>query len=267
MNGSIHTSQRPFGFQYEIQYFIYSILYGLYLLMCWCSVADETSYRAIQTIEKMISLGCACQRVRCTLHRRIIIRKWNVLFVHIIRSFISGSTEYFCCCCCWCCCLIRSSFVQIGFYFVWFHVFGFKWTDSKGNHPQFLFWSLDSSSTTTTTKKVQKNLIRKSIWISIFIIVCYILCIIIWIDLSFSLSLFSIHFLNFHFECCRTVEWVQYSFVQEFVAAPLDGVSLLLEVLRSIQLSQQTTINQDTIGKVTAQTYQRRALLDELAGL
>lgn len=75
--------------------------------------------------------------------------------------------------------------------------FGFKWTDSKGNHPQFLFSSLDPSST-TTTKKVQKNLIRKSIWfgifvvwISIFIIVCYILCIIIWIDLSFSLSLFN----------------------------------------------------------------------------
>lgn len=58
------------------------------------------------------------------------------------------------------------------------------------------------------------------------------------------------------------------SFVQEFVAAPLDGVSLLLEVLRSIQLSQQNGIGQtNTAGKMNAQTYQRRALLDELASL
>lgn len=58
------------------------------------------------------------------------------------------------------------------------------------------------------------------------------------------------------------------SFVQEFVAAPLDGVSLLLEVLRSIQLSQQNGIGQtNTTGKMNAQTYQRRALLDELACL
>lgn len=58
------------------------------------------------------------------------------------------------------------------------------------------------------------------------------------------------------------------SFVQEFVAAPLDGVSLLLEVLRSIQLSQQNGIGQtNTTGKMNAQTYQRRALLDELASL
>lgn len=83
-----------------------------------------------------------------------------------------------------------------------------------------------------------------------------------------NISIAHIICLNFHFlklflfVCC-----VLFSFVQEFVAAPLDGVSLLLEVLRSIQLSQQTTINQDTIGKVTAQTYQRRALLDELACL
>lgn len=58
------------------------------------------------------------------------------------------------------------------------------------------------------------------------------------------------------------------SFVQEFVAAPLDGVSLLLEVLRSIQLSQQNGMSQtSTAGKMNAQTYQRRALLDELACL
>lgn len=57
------------------------------------------------------------------------------------------------------------------------------------------------------------------------------------------------------------------SFVQEFVASPLDGVSLLLEVLRSIQLSQQSNGGHDTLGKITAQTYQRRALLDELACL
>lgn len=58
------------------------------------------------------------------------------------------------------------------------------------------------------------------------------------------------------------------SFVQEFVAAPLDGVSLLLEVLRSIQLSQQNGMGQtNTTGKMNAQTYQRRALLDELACL
>lgn len=58
------------------------------------------------------------------------------------------------------------------------------------------------------------------------------------------------------------------SFVQEFVAAPLDGVSLLLEVLRSIQLSQQNNIGQtNTTGKMNAHTYQRRALLDELACL
>lgn len=59
------------------------------------------------------------------------------------------------------------------------------------------------------------------------------------------------------------------SFVQEFVAAPLDGVSLLLEVLRSIQLSQQNGMagQTNTTGKMNAQTYQRRALLDELACL
>lgn len=62
--------------------------------------------------------------------------------------------------------------------------------------------------------------------------------------------------------------WWFVSFVQEFVAAPLDGVSLLLEVLRSIQLSQQNGIGQmNATNKMNAQTYQRRALLDELACL
>ncbi|XP_055854230.1 uncharacterized protein LOC129917980 [Episyrphus balteatus] len=61
------------------------------------------------------------------------------------------------------------------------------------------------------------------------------------------------------------------SFVQEFVATPLDGVSLLLEVLRAIQLSQ--TINPTASMTASssmprnAQSYQRRALLDELACL
>lgn len=66
---------------------------------------------------------------------------------------------------------------------------------------------------------------------------------------------------------CPTI-WFD-SFVQEFVAAPLDGVSLLLEVLRSIQLSQQNGFagQTNTTGKINAQTYQRRALLDELACL
>lgn len=61
------------------------------------------------------------------------------------------------------------------------------------------------------------------------------------------------------------------SFVQELVASPLDGVSLLLEVLRAIQLSQ--TLNAPISAPMTAsmprnaQSYQRRALLDELACL
>lgn len=62
------------------------------------------------------------------------------------------------------------------------------------------------------------------------------------------------------------------SFVQEFVAGPLDGVSLLLEVLRAIQLSQAGTATgtmtlNTTIMQRTSPTYQRRALLDELACL
>lgn len=61
--------------------------------------------------------------------------------------------------------------------------------------------------------------------------------------------------------------------MQEFVTAPADGISLLLEVLRSIQLSQATNAplnhnnNVNTMPRHTTQSYQRRALLDELACL
>ncbi|XP_035912607.1 uncharacterized protein LOC118512370 isoform X1 [Anopheles stephensi] len=62
------------------------------------------------------------------------------------------------------------------------------------------------------------------------------------------------------------------SFVQEFVSSPLDGVSLLLEVLRAVQLSQSAPMNGTTTmppGGIARnnQSYQRRALLDELACL
>ncbi|XP_053676959.1 uncharacterized protein LOC128727115 [Anopheles nili] len=62
------------------------------------------------------------------------------------------------------------------------------------------------------------------------------------------------------------------SFVQELVSSPLDGVSLLLEVLRAIQLSQNAPLNGATTmpsGGIPRnnQSYQRRALLDELACL
>uniref|UniRef100_A0A8W7MTY6 GBD/FH3 domain-containing protein n=2 Tax=Anopheles arabiensis TaxID=7173 RepID=A0A8W7MTY6_ANOAR len=62
------------------------------------------------------------------------------------------------------------------------------------------------------------------------------------------------------------------SFVQEFVSSPLDGVSLLLEVLRAVQLSQSAPMNGTTTmppGGLARnnQSYQRRALLDELACL
>ncbi|XP_052894488.1 uncharacterized protein LOC128301870 [Anopheles moucheti] len=62
------------------------------------------------------------------------------------------------------------------------------------------------------------------------------------------------------------------SFVQEFVSSPLDGVSLLLEVLRAVQLSQSAPMSGTTTmppGGMARnnQSYQRRALLDELACL
>lgn len=56
------------------------------------------------------------------------------------------------------------------------------------------------------------------------------------------------------------------------MASPSDGVSLLLEVLRSIQLSQAVNAPINTIKNTgtmprNSQSYQRRALLDELACL
>jgi hypothetical protein len=65
--------------------------------------------------------------------------------------------------------------------------------------------------------------------------------------------------------------FIDTSFVQEFVANPSDGVALLLDVLRAIQLSQTLTIQngQSTLPAHhrNNQSYQRRALLDELACL
>ncbi|KAL1494995.1 hypothetical protein ABEB36_010490 [Hypothenemus hampei] len=64
------------------------------------------------------------------------------------------------------------------------------------------------------------------------------------------------------------------SFVQEFVADPLDGVALLLDLLRAIQLSQSNAVihgpanssSTGTSGKLPP-SLQRRALLDELSCL
>lgn len=70
----------------------------------------------------------------------------------------------------------------------------------------------------------------------------------------------------------RIVYNFHYSFVQEFVSTPMDGVTLLLDVLRSIQLSQTANMTStpsspaNTIQR-NSQAYQRRALLDELACL
>lgn len=62
-----------------------------------------------------------------------------------------------------------------------------------------------------------------------------------------------------------------YSFVQELVASPSDGVSLLLEVLRAVQLSQTLPLNGTPATPNSLprnnQGYQRRALLDEMACL
>ncbi|KAL5274637.1 mwh family protein [Megaselia abdita] len=60
------------------------------------------------------------------------------------------------------------------------------------------------------------------------------------------------------------------SFVQEFVSSPVDGVSLLLDVLRAIQLSQTVLPlgpNSTNSMPRNTQAYQRRALLDEMACL
>lgn len=62
-----------------------------------------------------------------------------------------------------------------------------------------------------------------------------------------------------------------FSFVQEFVADPLDGITLLLELLRAIQLSQSSNAaggagSVNTVGKIPP-SVQKRALLDELSCL
>ncbi|XP_034482080.1 uncharacterized protein LOC117787619 isoform X2 [Drosophila innubila] len=64
------------------------------------------------------------------------------------------------------------------------------------------------------------------------------------------------------------------SFVQEFVATPSDGISHLLEVLRAIQMAQASNAPAPLAGGTNSlamsrnpQSYQRRALLDELSCL
>ncbi|XP_017017759.1 uncharacterized protein mwh isoform X1 [Drosophila kikkawai] len=64
------------------------------------------------------------------------------------------------------------------------------------------------------------------------------------------------------------------SFVQEFVATPADGISHLLEVLRAIQMAQASNAPAPMPGASSSlamtrnpQSYQRRALLDELSCL
>lgn len=71
---------------------------------------------------------------------------------------------------------------------------------------------------------------------------------------------------------------ILFSFVQEFIGDPLDGVTLLLELLRAIQLSQASGNSSSHTGNGGSGTpagttgrmppaMQRRALLDELACL
>lgn len=63
-----------------------------------------------------------------------------------------------------------------------------------------------------------------------------------------------------------------FSFVQEFVTEPLDGITLLLDLLRAIQLSQSSggashnANGSTTVGKIPP-SVQRRTLLDELSCL
>lgn len=173
--------------------------------------------------------------VYCTLHRRNIIQKLDN-FVHIIRIF--------------------SFLGQPILFFISFFI-----TIISNSYVNTLCWHFHSCRFGVFDSN---ELNREEI--VVFCCCCGCGCYsgsllfvdttLVWIWIFLKIFVFSV-FPRFRFA----------SFVQEFVAAPLDGVSLLLEVLRSIQLSQQTTINQDTIGKVTAQTYQRRALLDELACL
>ncbi|KAK4874813.1 hypothetical protein RN001_014173 [Aquatica leii] len=56
------------------------------------------------------------------------------------------------------------------------------------------------------------------------------------------------------------------SFIQEFVSDPHDGVTLLLELLRTIQLSQGSNNGNNTSVRIPP-SMQRRALLDELTCL
>lgn len=83
-----------------------------------------------------------------------------------------------------------------------------------------------------------------------------------------------------NFTTLKYKKFVYSSFVQEFIGDPLDGVTLLLELLRAIQLSQasnltsgsQTLSSQPGAGNGAASNQvirippaiQRRALLDEL---
>ncbi|KAG5871531.1 hypothetical protein JTB14_000220 [Gonioctena quinquepunctata] len=62
------------------------------------------------------------------------------------------------------------------------------------------------------------------------------------------------------------------SFIQEFVADPLDGITLLLDLLRAIQLSQSNNghVQRCSTGSTTMKlppAVQRRTLLDELSCL
>lgn len=52
-----------------------------------------------------------------------------------------------------------------------------------------------------------------------------------------------------------------YSFVQEFASPPADGITLLLETLRGVQLAQSSP---PTSGQVGPRVGTRRAALDEL---
>lgn len=69
----------------------------------------------------------------------------------------------------------------------------------------------------------------------------------------------------------QNFSFFNFSFVQEFIGDPLDGVTLLLDLLRAIQLSQANNFHNTpgssaTTGKIPP-SIQRRALLDELTCL
>lgn len=83
----------------------------------------------------------------------------------------------------------------------------------------------------------------------------------------------------FYFYVCNIIHncILIISFVEEFVSSPLDGIVLLLEILRSIQRSQTIQFtNKESTGTASSlsinntlniQYYRRRALLDELTCL